>query len=48
MVGVLIAMLLVDTVGRRPLLLVGSGVTAAAMLAVAAVRSCSELQADSG
>jgi Sugar (and other) transporter len=37
---VLIAMLLVDTVGRRPLLLWGSSITAVAMLAVAAVSSC--------
>jgi Sugar (and other) transporter len=34
---VLIAMLLVDTVGRRPLLLFGSSITAVAMLVVAAV-----------
>ncbi len=35
-VGVSCALLLVDTVGRRPLLLAGSGVTATAMLAIAA------------
>lgn len=36
----LIAMLLVDTVGRRPLLLFGSSITAIAMLVVAAVSVC--------
>ncbi len=30
------ALLLIDTVGRRPLLLVGSGVTAVAMVVIAA------------
>ena len=39
-VGVMIAMLLVDTVGRRPLLLFGSSITAVAMLIVAAVSVC--------